>query len=312
MNKNDRIYVAGQGLVGSAIIRKLKSLGFTNIITRRSKELDLTDQKQTLWFFLKESIDYVFLAAAKVGGINANNTYPAEFIYNNLTIQSNVIHSAWLSGVKKLLFLGSSCIYSKNCPDPIKEEYLLSGYLEKTNEPYAIAKIAGIKMCESYNRQYKTNFITAMPTNLYGLNDSYDLENSHVLPAIIRKIHQAKIDNSPICTLWGTGNPRREFLNSDDVADACIFLMENYNENAPINVGTGEDITIKELAYLIKDIVSYEGEIEFDSSKPDGTMRKRLDVSKINNLGWKYKIGLREGIENTYEDYEYSILDATK
>ena len=302
MNKDSKIYVAGhRGLVGSAIMRKLKQEGYTNIITRTHKELDLTNQAQTQEFFEKEKPEYVFLAAAKVGGIHANNTYPADFAYINTMIESNVIKASYDYGVKKLLFLGSSCIYPKLCPQPIKEEYLLTGPLEKTNEAYAIAKIAGLKMCQYFNRQYGTNYISVMPTNLYGPNDNFDLETSHVLPALIRKFHEAEINNKPYVEVWGTGTPRREFLHVDDLADAVIYLMNNYNENEPLNIGTGKDITIKELAELIKEIVGYEGEIKFDTTKPDGTPRKLLDVSRLHNAGWEHKITLREGIENTYE-----------
>ena len=302
MNKDSKIYVAGHtGLVGSAIYRKLKSEGYTNIITKTHKELDLTNQAKTQEFFENEKPEYVFLAAAKVGGIHANNTYPADFAYINIMIESNVIKASYDYGVKKLLFLGSSCIYPKLCPQPIKEEYLLTGPLEKTNEAYAIAKIAGLKMCQYFNRQYGTNYISVMPTNLYGPNDNFDLETSHVLPALIRKFHEAKINNKPYVEVWGTGTPRREFLYVDDLADAVIYLMNNYDENEPLNIGTGKDITIKELAGLIKEIVGYEGEIKFDTTKPDGTPRKLLDVSRLHNAGWEHKITLREGIENTYE-----------
>jgi len=302
MNKDSKIYVAGhRGLVGSAIMRKLQQEGYTNIITRTHKELDLTNQAQTQEFFKKEKPEYVFLAAAKVGGIHANNTYPADFAYINIMIESNVIKASYDYGVKKLLFLGSSCIYPKLCPQPIKEEYLLTGLLEKTNEAYAIAKIAGLKMCQYFNRQYGTNYISVMPTNLYGPNDNFDLETSHVLPALIRKFHEAKINNKPYVEVWGTGTPRREFLYVDDLADAVIYLMNNYDENEPLNIGTGKDITIKELAELIKEIVGYEGEIKFDTTKPDGTPRKLLDVSRLHATGWKHKIELREGIQSTYE-----------
>jgi len=302
MNKDSKIYVAGhRGLVGSAIMRKLQQEGYTNIITRTHKELDLTNQAQTQEFFEKEKPEYVFLAAAKVGGIHANNTYPADFAYINIMIESNVIKASYDYGVKKLLFLGSSCIYPKLCPQPIKEGYLLTGPLEKTNEAYAIAKIAGLKMCQYFNRQYGTNYISVMPTNLYGPNDNFDLETSHVLPALIRKFHEAKINNKPYVEVWGTGTPRREFLHVDDLADAVIYLMNNYDENEPLNIGTGKDITIKELAELIKEIVGYEGEIKFDTTKPDGTPRKLLDVSRLHATGWKHKIELREGIQSTYE-----------
>ena len=305
MNKDSKIYVAGhRGLVGSAIMRKLQQEGYTNIITKTHKELDLTNQAQTQEFFKKEKPEYVFLAAAKVGGIHANNTYPADFAYINIMIESNVIKASYDYGVKKLLFLGSSCIYPKLCPQPIKEEYLLTGPLEKTNEAYAIAKIAGLKMCQYFNRQYGTNYISVMPTNLYGPNDNFDLETSHVLPALIRKFHEAKINNKPYVEVWGTGTPRREFLHVDDLADAVIYLMNNYDENEPLNIGTGKDITIKELAELIKEIVGYEGEIKFDTTKPDGTPRKLLDVSRLHATGWKHKIELREGIKQTYEWYK--------
>lgn len=302
MKKDSKIYVAGhRGLVGSAIMRKLQQEGYTNIITRTHKELDLTNQAQTQEFFEKEKPEYVFLAAAKVGGIHANNTYPADFAYINIMIESNVIKASYNYGVKKLLFLGSSCIYPKLCSQPIKEEYLLTGPLEKTNEAYAIAKIAGLKMCQYFNRQYGTNYISVMPTNLYGPNDNFYLETSHVLPALIRKFHEAKIDNKPYVEVWGTGTPRREFLHVDDLADAVVYLMNNYDENEPLNIGTGKDITIKELAELIKEIVGYEGEIKFDTTKPDGTPRKLLDVLRLHATGWKHKIELREGIQSTYE-----------
>jgi len=302
MNKNSKIYVAGhKGLVGSAIYRKLKSEKYTNIITRTHKELDLTNQMKTQEFFKKEKPEYVFLAAAKVGGIQANITYPADFAYINLMIESNVIKASYDYGVKKLLFIGSSCIYPRLCPQPIKEEYLLTGPLEPTNEAYAIAKIAGLKMCQYFNRQYGTNFISAMATNLYGSNDNFNLETSHVLPALIRKFHEAKINNSPYVEVWGTGKQRREFLHVDDLADAVVYLMNNYNENEHINLGTGEDISIKELAELIKEIVGYEGEIRFDTTKPDGIPRRLLDVSKLHATGWMHKINLREGIKQTYE-----------
>jgi len=302
MEKNSKIFIAGhRGLVGSAIVRALEKKGFTNILTRTHKELDLTNQQAVAGFFAEEKPDYVFLSAAKVGGIMANKTYPADFIYNNLSIQSNIIHSAYINKVKKLLFLGSSCIYPKLCPQPIKEEYLLTSELEPSNKAYAIAKIAGIIMCQSYNEQFGTNFISLMPTNLYGTNDNFDLQNSHVLPAMIRKFHDAKIENKSNVTLWGTGSAMREFLHVDDLADASLFLMENYNESSIVNVGTGEDETIKELAEKIKQVVGYEGEIIWDTTKPDGTPRKLLDVSKIHNLGWKHTIPLHEGITATYE-----------
>jgi GDP-L-fucose synthase len=313
MKKESKIYIAGHnGLVGSAIKRNLEKKKFKNLIYRTRKELDLMNEKAVRNFFEKEKPEYVFLAAAKVGGIVANRDYPADFIYQNLQIQNNVIHSSYLTGVRKLLFLGSSCIYPKFAPQPMKEEHLLTGELEKTNEPYAIAKIAGIKMCQSYNRQYGTNFIACMPTNLYGPNDNFDLESSHVLPAIIRKFHEAKENKSKKIILWGTGLPKREFLYVDDLADACIFLMKKYNpgkkENEKgeifLNIGTGKDLSIKELANIVKEAVNYQGEIIYDTSKPDGAPRKLLDVSKINNLGWKYKIGLETGIRKTYEWYK--------
>ena len=291
------------GLVGSAIVRKLREEGYHHIITRTSQECDLTNQTSTNRLFEQEKPEFVFLAAAKVGGIQANHTYPADFIYINLAIETNVIKAAHDHKVKKLLFLGSSCIYPKECPQPIKEEYLLTGPLEPTNEAYAIAKIAGLKMCQFFRKQYGDNFISAMPTNLYGPNDNYDLETSHVLPALIRKFHEAKISNAPHVELWGTGTPRREFLYVDDLADALIFLMKNYEDDEHINVGTGEDISILELAEMIKEIVDFQGEITFDRSKPDGTMRKLLDVSKIGGLGWIKRITLQEGINECYRDY---------
>jgi len=304
MKFDSKIYVAGhRGLVGSALVRKLTELGYTNLITRAHVELDLTRQTKVEDFFDKERPEYVFLAAAKVGGILANSTYPAEFIYNNIVVQSNVIHNSYLFGVKKLLFLGSSCIYPRDCPQPMKEDYLLSGYLEPTNEPYAIAKIAGIKMCHSYNRQYGTNFISVMPTNLYGPNDNFDIQNAHVLPALIRKFHEAKVAGQKEVVVWGTGSPRREFLYVDDLADACIFLMNNYNSSEIINIGVGKDISIKELALMVKEIVGFDGEIVFDTSKPDGTPIKLLDVSKLSSLGWQAKISLKEGIKKTYRWY---------
>ena len=302
MQKSLKIYIAGhRGLAGSAIVRKLKQEGFNNLLLPTSAELDLRNQQAVKEFFEQEKPEYVFLAAAKVGGINANNTYPADFIYDNLCIQNNVIHQAYKTGVKKLLFLGSSCIYPKNSEQPIKEEYLLSGYLEPTNDAYAIAKIAGIKMCQAYNKQYGCNFISAMPTNLYGPGDNYDLNNSHVLPALLRKFHEAKINNEPVVTVWGTGKPCREFLHVDDLASACFFLMQNYNDPAIINIGTGKDISIGEMAEMIKKITAYEGEIIFDTSMPDGTFRKLLDVSKLHSLGWKLNIPFEEGVRKTYE-----------
>jgi len=308
LNVNDKIYVAGhRGLVGSAIYRELKNQGYENIITRTSSQLDLRDQREVEEFFSKEKPDFVFLSAAKVGGILANNTYPADFIYDNIMIQSNVIYYSYKYKVKKLLFFGSSCIYPKFASQPIKEEYLLDGKLEPTNESYAIAKIAGIKMCQSFNRQYGTNFISIMPTNLYGPNDNFDLQNSHVFAALIRKFHEAKIQNEEHVTIWGTGSPLREFLYVDDLADACIFLMNNYNESEMINVGVGKDISIKDLAILMKDIIGFKGEIRFDTSKPDGTPRKLLDVSKINSLGWKAKTSLKDGIKLTYNWYIQNV-----
>jgi len=302
MNKNSKIYIAGHmGLVGSAIKRRLEKDGYTNLMFKTKEEIDLLDSDKVKEFFEKEKPEYVFLAAAKVGGILANNYYPAEFIYQNLQIQNNIIHNAYLHKVKKLLFLASSCIYPKNCPQPIKEEYLLSGHLEETNKAYAVAKIAGVEMCQSYNKQYKTNFISVMPTNLHGERDNFDLKSSHVLPALIRKFHEAKINNEKEVVIWGTGLPRREFLFVDDLAEACVFLMNNYNENDIINIGTGEDITIFELAELIKKVVGFKGEIVNDATKPDGTPQKLLDVSKINKIGWHYKTSLEEGLEETYK-----------
>ncbi len=303
MKKKSKIYVAGhRGLAGSAIVRKLKEEGYQNLLLKTSAELDLRDQKAVKEFFEKEKPEYVFLAAAKVGGINANNTYPADFIYDNLCIQNNVIHESYQQGVKKLLFLGSSCIYPKNSKQPIKEDYFLSGYLEPTNDAYAIAKIAGIKMCQSYHKQYGCNFISAMPTNLYGPGDNYDLKNSHVLPALLRKFNEAKINNKPTVTIWGTGNPRREFLHVDDLASACLFLMDHYNDPDIINVGVGKDISIAEMAVMIKNISQYEGKLVFDTSMPDGTFQKLLDVSKLHSLGWQAEIGFEEGVRNTYHE----------
>ncbi len=303
MEKNSKIYIAGhRGMVGSAIVRKLQSEGYSNLILRTSKELDLRNQQSTKDFFEKEMPDYVFLAAAKVGGIMANNTYRAEFLYENLQIQNNVIHQAYQVGVKKLLFLGSSCIYPKLAPQPLKEEYFLTGALEQTNEPYAIAKIAGIKMCEAYRAQYGCNFISAMPTNLYGPNDNYDLMNSHVLPALLRKIHFAKKEGRPEVEIWGTGNPLREFLHVDDLADACLYLMKHYNEPEFVNVGTGEDISIKDLALLIKEIIGYQGGLAFDTTKPDGTPRKLMDVTKLHKIGWKHQVSLKAGVEKVYKE----------
>jgi len=304
MHKDSKIFVAGhKGMVGSAIVRMLESQGYSNIITVDKRDIDLTSQAETNIFFNSNEPEYVFLAAAKVGGIHANRAYKASFIYNNLMIQSNVISAAWSSGVKKLLFLGSSCIYPKMCPQPIKEEYLLTGALEPTNDAYAIAKIAGIKMCQSYNEQHGTDFISAMPTNLYGPNDNYDLENSHVLPAMIRKFHEAKLSGKESVEIWGTGTPKREFLYVDDLAEACLFLMNEYSGSEIVNVGTGEDVTIAELAYGVSKVVGYEGRIEFNPEMPDGTPKKLLDVSKMKSLGWTAKTGLREGIEKTYREY---------
>jgi len=314
MEKNAKIYIAGhRGLVGSALMRTLQADGYTNLITRHHADLDLLDQAAVADFFTKEKPDYVFLAAAKVGGIHANNTYPAEFIYENLVIQTNVIHQAYLAGVKKLLFLGSSCIYPRDCPQPIKEEYLLSSELESSNRPYALAKIAGIEMCWSYNRQYGTQYLCVMPTNLYGVGDNYHPENSHVLPGLIQRFHQAKIEKRSSVNVWGTGNPKREFLYSNDMASACIFLMNLekeklhslFNITTPplINIGCGKDVSIAELAMLIKDVVGFQGEIEFDTSKPDGTPRKLLDISLIEKLGWQAKTSLQSGIKAAYQDY---------
>lgn len=320
MQKDSKIYVAGhRGLVGSAIVENLRSKGYTNIIGKTRAELDLLDQKAVAEFFEAEEPEYVFLAAAKVGGIIANNTFRAEFIYENLQIQNNVIHQSYINGVKKLLFLGSTCIYPKEAPQPMSEESLLTSPLEYTNEPYAIAKIAGIKMCESYNLQYGTNFISVMPTNLYGPNDNFDLQNSHVLPALIRKMHEAKINEAKSVEIWGSGKPRREFLHSSDMADACVFVMENIDfadvvrgkkevRNTHINIGSGEEISIGELARLIKSIVGFDGELVFDASKPDGTMRKLSDVSKLHSLGWKHKISLEDGIKGVYEWYLEHIV----
>ncbi|NJM80316.1 MAG: GDP-L-fucose synthase [Flavobacterium sp.] len=302
MQHNSKIYVAGhRGMVGSAIVANLTEKGYKNIITKTSSELDLKDQKAVADFFEKEIPEYVFLAAAKVGGILANNTYRADFIYENMMIQSNVIHQSFLNNVKKLMFLGSSCIYPKMAPQPLKEDYLLTGLLEETNEPYAIAKIAGIKMCDAYRDQYGCNFISVMPTNLYGFNDNYDLQNSHVLPALLRKFHEAKLNNESSIEVWGTGTPLREFLHATDMADACVFLMENYNEKGFVNIGSGKEISIKELAFLIKDIVGFNGDIHFDKSKPNGTPRKLMDVSKLKKIGWTYKIELKDGINQVYQ-----------
>ena len=303
MEKLSKIYIAGhRGMVGSSILRALQAKGYSNFLLKTSAELDLRNQQAVSDFFAHEKPDYVFLAAAKVGGIVANNTYRADFIYENMMIQSNVIHQAYLNGVKKLLFLGSSCIYPKLAPQPLKEEYLLTGLLEPTNEPYAIAKIAGIKMCDAYREQYGCNFISVMPTNLYGPNDNYDLNNSHVLPALLRKFITAKNNGDAVVTIWGTGSPLREFLHADDLADACLYLMETYNESGLVNIGVGEDISILDLAKMVKQIVGFEGEIITDTSKPDGTPRKLMDVSKLTNLGWKASISLEEGIKKVYEE----------
>ena len=304
MELNSKIYIAGhKGMVGSAILRNLQEKGYKNFLLKTSSELDLKKTQQVEEFFETEKPDYVFLAAAKVGGIQANNSYRADFLYDNLMIQNNIIHASFVNKVKKLLFLGSSCIYPKLAPQPLKEDYLLSGYLEDTNEPYAIAKIAGIKLCESYFRQHGCNFFSVMPTNLYGKNDNYDLNNSHVLPALIRKFHHAKENNLPFVEIWGSGSPLREFLNADDLSDACVFLMRNYNGHKHVNIGTGTDISIKDLALLIQKTTGYTGELKYDLSKPDGTPRKLLDVNLLNNLGWKHKISLEEGIKLVYEDY---------
>lgn len=304
MNKEDKIYIAGhRGMVGSAIHRKLESEGFHNFITRELSELDLRSQPDVASFFEKEKPDYVILAAAKVGGIVANNTYRAEFLYDNLMIQNNIIHQSYVNNVKKLLFLGSSCIYPKLAPQPLKEDALLTGLLEPTNEPYAIAKIAGIKMCDAYRDQYGCDYISVMPTNLYGPNDNYDLKNSHVLPALIRKFHEAKMERKKSVEIWGTGNPKREFMHVEDLASACYFLMQNYSDSGFVNIGVGKDVSIKELALLIKQIVGFEGELTFDTSKPDGTPRKLMDVSKLKNLGFKYNIELEDGIRSVYGTY---------
>ncbi|RXM43977.1 GDP-L-fucose synthase [Flavobacterium sp. YO64] len=303
MNLEDKIYIAGhRGMVGSAILRQLKAEGYTNFVLKTSSELDLRDQQAVTDFFKKEKPDYVFLAAAKVGGIIANNTFRGDFIYENLMIQSNVIHQSYENNVKKLMFLGSSCIYPKMAPQPLKEEYMLTGELEPTNEPYAIAKIAGIKMCDAYRDQFGCNFISVMPTNLYGPNDNYDLKNSHVLPAMLRKFITAKRNLDSSVTIWGTGSPRREFLHANDLAEACLFLMKNYDSSGLVNIGIGEDISILDLAILVKKIVGFQGDILTDTSKPDGTPRKLMDVSKLNNLGWKAKISLEEGIEKVFEE----------
>ncbi len=304
MELNSKIFVAGhRGMVGSAICKDLINKGYYNIVTRTSQELNLINQQDVARFFEEEKPEYVFLAAAKVGGIIANSTYKADFIYQNLMIQSNVIHQSYVSVVKKLLFLGSSCIYPKFAPQPLKEEYLLTGLLEESNEPYAIAKIAGMKMCDAYRDQYGCNFISVMPTNLYGFNDNYDLQNSHVLPALIRKFHEAKIKGKNEVIVWGTGTPLREFLHASDMANACVYLMKNYNEAGFVNIGTGKEISIKDLAIMIKNIVGFNGAIVYDSTKPDGTPRKLTDISKLSNLGWNYNIELEEGILNVYKDY---------
>lgn len=313
MNKHSKIYIAGhRGLVGSAIVRKLQEKGYNNLVYCTSAELDLRDKPQVDAFFAGEKPEFVFLAAAKVGGIVANNEYPAEFIHDNLLIQSNIIDAAYRNGVEKLLFLGSTCIYPKLAPQPLKEEYLLTGALEPTNEPYAIAKIAGIKMCESYNRQYGTKYISAMPTNLYGPNDNFDLHTSHVLPALLRKFHEAKENDAPFVEMWGTGTPKREFLYSDDLADACVFLMNTYEGNEIVNIGVGEDITIKELGEKVKAVVGYEGDIQFDTSKPDGTPRKLVDVTKLNGLGWKAETALEDGLQKAYQWFLDNELAAAK
>ena len=308
MNKFDKIYIAGhRGMVGSAIHRNLVKLGYENILTRTSSQLDLRTQEAVNEFFEIERPEYVFLAAARVGGIHANNTYRGQFLYENLMIQNNVIHSAYATGVKKLLFLGSSCIYPKMAPQPLKEEYLLSGPLEHTNEPYAIAKIAGIKLCDAYRDQYGCNFISVMPTNLYGPNDNYDLENAHVLPTFIRKFHEAKIAGAKEVVIWGSGTPRREFLHADDLADACVYLMDKYNEAGLVNIGTGIDLTITDLAMMVREVVGFTGDLVYDSSKPDGTPRKLMDVSRLTGLGWTYKISLREGLEKVYNEYQSMV-----
>ncbi len=304
MEKDARIYIPGHsGMVGSALLRRLEGSGFTNLLLRTSSELNLTDQNATHALFMEEKPDYVFLAAAKVGGIQANKNYPAEFIYNNLQIQNNVIHSAWLAGVKKLLFLGCSCIYPKYCPQPMKEEYLLTNSLEPTSEPFSIAKVTGIKMCQSYNRQYGTNFISVISTNLYGPNDNFNPETSHLMAALIRKCHIAKIEGKLTVALWGTGTPRREFMHVNDLADACIFLMQSYKADEPVNIGVGTDITIRELTEIVSEVVGFKGELYFDTNKPDGVPRKLLDVSLLHSLGWDAKISLRKGVKDTYRWY---------
>lgn len=313
MEKSSKIFIAGhRGLVGSALTRKLREKGFTNLLERSRQELDLTNQHAVEVLFAHEKPEYVFLAAAKVGGIHANSTYPAEFIFSNMQVQMNIINEAWKYKTKKLMFLGSSCIYPKLAPQPMPEDCLLSGKLEPTNEPYALAKIAGIIMCQSYNRQYGTNFISVMPTNLYGPNDNYHPLNSHVLPALIRRFHEAKVNKAPMVTIWGTGNPTREFLYSDDLADACIFLMEHHNGNDIVNIGSGKEVTIRELALSVKKAVGFEGEIDFDVTKPDGTPRKLLDCSKLHAMGWRHKIELDEGIKRAYEDFVKMLGDENK
>jgi GDP-L-fucose synthase len=305
MELSSKIFIAGhRGMVGSAILRRLQAGGYSNFVLRTSDELDLRNQHQVNEFFRTEKPEYVFLAAARVGGILANNVYRADFIYENIMIQNNVIHASYVNNVKKLLFLGSSCIYPKMATQPMKEEYLLTGLLEHTNEPYAIAKIAGIKMCDAYRAQYGCHFISVMPTNLYGPNDNYDLQNSHVLPALIRKCHEAKVNNQPSVTMWGTGKPKREFLHADDLADACYYLMQHYDEEGLVNIGTGEDLEIGELALMIKEIVGFDGDIILDTTKPDGTPRKLLDVSKLHSLGWKHKFDLKEGLKMVYQEYK--------
>jgi GDP-L-fucose synthase len=309
MKTSSLIYIAGHtGMVGSAIHRELLKKGFNNIITAGSKELDITRQADVNSFFEKNRPEFVFIAAARVGGIHANNTYRAQFIYENLLIEANIIHASYLYGVTKLLFLGSSCIYPKFAPQPMKEEHMLTGILEPTNEPYAIAKIAGLKMCDAYRAQYDCNFISVIPTNLYGINDNYHPENSHVLPALIRRFHEAKIVNAPEVVVWGTGSPLREFMFADDLADACLFLMQNHNETGWINIGTGDEVSIKQIAELVKEVVEYSGKITFDNTKPDGTSRKLLDVSKLHSMGWKHKTTLKDGIEIAYDDFKKKVL----
>jgi len=310
MEKTSKIYVAGhRGMVGSAIIRKLEQEGFNNILKRSSSELDLRSQEAVNEFFAQEKPDYVFLAAAKVGGIVANNTYRAEFLYDNLMIESNIIHAAYIQKVKKLLFLGSSCIYPKLAQQPLKEEYLLTGLLEHTNEGYAIAKIAGIKLCEAYRDQYGCNFISAMPTNLYGQGDNYHPQNAHVIPSLIRRFHEAKLNDAPVVTIWGSGSPLREFMYTDDLADACFFLMEHYNDKLFVNIGTGEDLTIKDLASQIKEVTGYKGELAFDTSKPDGTPRKLMDSGRLHAMGWKHKTSLAEGLRKAYQFFKQEVKD---